>query len=53
VIADLCWIDSLLSMLPNTMPFASVDPVDLGWWDNASTSFGVGVVVGIHWAVWR
>jgi hypothetical protein len=27
-------------------------PVDIGWWGDASSSFGIGVVVQGHWAIW-
>jgi len=51
--ADLLWIQSLLQQLPNTVPITNPSPVDIGWWGDASTSFGVGVVIGNHWSVWR
>jgi hypothetical protein len=51
--ADLSWISYLLHQLPNKLPLASLEPVDLGWWGDASTSFGIGVVVNRHWAVWE
>ena len=50
---DLQWIQHLLHILPNTMPLSLPDPVDLDWWGDASTSFGIGVVIGSHWAGWR
>ena len=28
------------------------DPIDLNWWGDASTSFGIGVTIGTYWAVW-
>jgi hypothetical protein len=51
--ADLSWVQFLLTHLPNKVPLALVVPIDLGWWGDASTSFGVGVVIGTHWAVWK
>ena len=50
---DLEWILYLLQTLPNTMPLSLPDPVDLDWWGDASTSFGIGVVIGTHWACWQ
>ena len=35
------------------MPLAPMQPVDLQWWGDTSTSFGIGVVVGSHLAVWK
>ena len=35
------------------MPLAPSVPVDLSWWGGASTSFGIGIVLGSHWAVWK
>jgi hypothetical protein len=53
VTSDLPWIQSLLSHLPNCIPIANPSPVDIGWWGDASTSFGIGVVIQDRWAVWR
>lgn len=51
--ADLSWIQELLQSLPAELPLARPEPFDIGWWGDASTSFGIGVVVGTFWAVWR
>src|ERR1700676_2384913 len=51
--ADLSWVYFLIKNLPNTTPLASLEPVDLQWWGDASTSFSISVVLGSHWAVWR
>ena len=51
--ADLSWIQFIIKSLLNEMPLASQQPVDLQWWGDASTSFGIGIVVGHYWAVWR
>jgi hypothetical protein len=51
--ADLSWVCFLIKSLPNKTPLASPEPVDLQWWGDASTSFGIGVVLGSHLAVWR
>ena len=53
VLADLRWIQSLLLDLPNAVPIVDPSPVDIGWWGDASTSFGIGVVIGTHWSAWR
>jgi hypothetical protein len=46
--ADLSWVCFLIKSLPNKTPLASPEPVDLKWWGDASTSFGIGVVLGSH-----
>jgi len=51
--AKLSWVQFILKSLPNEMPLALAQPIDLQWWGDASTSFGIGVVVGSHWAVWK
>jgi hypothetical protein len=51
--ADLSWIQFVVKSLPNEMPLASRQPVDLQWWGDASTSFGIGIAVGRYWAVWK
>jgi len=53
VTADLSWVRFLLRHSQNSLPLSSPEPVDINWWGDASTSFGVGVVVGQHWAVWK
>jgi hypothetical protein len=53
VLADLPWIQSLLSCLPNSVPITNPSPVDIRWWGDASTSFGIGVVIGSRWSVWH
>jgi hypothetical protein len=50
---DLSWIQFLLQNLPNELPLTPSEPIETNWWGDASTSFGVGVIVGHHWAVWR
>ena len=39
--------------MPNVRPLLPPEPQDIGWWGDASTSFGIGVVVGPSWAVWK
>jgi hypothetical protein len=51
--ADILWIQFIVKNLPNEMPLASRQPVDLQWWGDASTSFGIGIAVGRYWAVWK
>jgi hypothetical protein len=53
LLADLSWVQFIIKNLPNEMPLASPEPVDLQWWGDASTSFGIGIVLGSHWAVWK
>lgn len=53
VSADLSWIQFLLASLPNEMPLASPSIVDIQWWGDASTSFGIGIAIGQFWAVWK
>ena len=50
---DIEWVRYLLQVLPNTMPLSLPSLVDLDWWGDASTSFGIGVVIGDYWAGWR
>ncbi|KAF8575601.1 hypothetical protein K439DRAFT_1369575 [Ramaria rubella] len=40
-------------MLPNELPLSTREPADIGCWGDTSTSFGIGVVVGHRWAVWK
>ncbi|KZP04952.1 hypothetical protein FIBSPDRAFT_843418 [Athelia psychrophila] len=51
--ADLSWIRFLLTNLPNEQPLASPAAVDIQWWGDASTSFGIGIAIGHFWAVWK
>jgi hypothetical protein len=51
--ADISWIRYLLHRLPTSVPLSLPGPVDLNWWGDASTSFGIGVVLGNCWAVWK
>ena len=53
VLRDLNWVKYLLQILPNIMPLSFPEPTDLNWWGDASTSFGIGVVIGSSWAGWR
>ena len=51
--ADLSWVQFIIKNLPNEIPLAPRQPLDLQWWGDASTSFGIGIVLGRHWAVWK
>lgn len=53
VTADLSWIALLLASLPNELPLASPEIVDIQWWGDASSSFGIGITIGKFWAVWK
>ncbi|TFY54468.1 hypothetical protein EVJ58_g8844 [Rhodofomes roseus] len=50
---DLTWIRYLIELMPNALPLSVHTPADIGWWGNASTSFGIGIVVGGFWGVWQ
>jgi hypothetical protein len=52
VCSDIKWITKMVHLLPSVLPLSLPDPVDIGWWGNASTSFRVRVVVGAYWGVW-
>jgi hypothetical protein len=52
VCLDIKWITKMVHLLPPVLPLSLPDPVNIGWWGKASTSFGVGVVVGAYWGVW-
>lgn len=49
---DLSWVLSLIRKLPNKLPLTRDGPVDLQWWGDASTSFGIGVCIGSFYGVW-
>ena len=51
--ADISWTRYLLHDLPTSVPLSLPNPIDLGWWGDASTFFGIGVVIGTFWAVWK
>jgi hypothetical protein len=53
LLADLSWVQFIIKNLPNEMPLASPQPIDLQWWGDASTSFGIGIAIGRYWAVWK
>ena len=53
VVVDLEWVKQILYNILNTIPLFSPEPVDIDWWGDASTSFGVGLVIGNWWGVWR
>jgi hypothetical protein len=51
--ADLQWVTEILSISPRERPLRTQHPIDLQWWGDASTSFGVGIIIGQHWAAWK
>ena len=51
--ADLRWSFSLLEHCRNTLSLENTTPLDIGWWGDASTDFGIGVVIGPFWGVWK
>ena len=53
VVADLEWIHQIFYNVPNTIPLSSPEPIDIDWWGDASTLFGVGLVIGNRWGVWK
>lgn len=53
LLTDLSWIHMLLMRLPNKLPLSATAPLDIQWWGDASTSFGIGVTVGSFWGVWQ
>ena len=53
VIADLSWVWFIVSISPTAMPLACQTPLDIGWWGDASSSFGIRVVVNDHWVAWK
>ncbi|KAL8290593.1 hypothetical protein RQP46_002851 [Phenoliferia psychrophenolica] len=53
LLADLRWIRDLIAEAPPAMPLRDPTPVDVGWWGDASTSFGIGLVIGTSFCVWR
>jgi len=53
VLADLHQTDNIIRISPSRVPLRKPDPVDINWWGDASTSFGIGVVIDSYWAVWH
>jgi hypothetical protein len=39
--------------VPNKVPLELTTLTDIGWWGDASSSFGMGIVVGNQWAAWK
>lgn len=50
---DLLWVCRALASMTCERNLCQLDPEDIGWWGDASTSFGIGVVIGKHWAAWK
>ena len=53
LLKDLHWVAWLLDILPGSSPLSYTEPEEVGWWGDVSTSYGIGVVIGRFWAVWR
>lgn len=53
VAKDLSWVTSVARMMPPEIPLRRKCPVDLGWWGDASTSYGVAVVMLDMFAIWK
>lgn len=53
VTQDLKWILDLLEIIPSELSLWQEEPIDLDWWGDASTGFGIGVTIGKFWAVWK
>ena len=51
VCANLLWIRFLLHNMLNSSPLYTSELIDINWWGDESTSFGIGVVIGNYWAV--
>jgi hypothetical protein len=51
--ADLSWVYFLIKRLPNETPLAPSTPVDIQWWGDASSSFGIGIALSHYWVVWK
>ena len=49
---DVKFMLDIIKVSPNSMPLGPCEPRDIGWWGDASTSFGIGIVIGSAWAVW-
>ncbi|VDB90881.1 unnamed protein product [Peniophora sp. CBMAI 1063] len=50
---DITWIRDILEHAPNEISLTREEPLDIGWWGDASSSWGIGVVVGSFWAAWH
>jgi len=50
--ADIRWIRDILAISPVEQPLAHSGPCDIDWWGDASTSFGIGIIIGNYWAAW-
>ena len=53
ILADVSWIRFLLPRIPAMIPLSSPTPTDINWWGDASSSYGIGVVIGHRWAMWQ
>jgi len=53
VITDIKWIYFIINESPNCRPLSDPTPIDIGWWGDASSSYGIGIIINHWWAVWR
>jgi hypothetical protein len=53
VVVDLSWVHYIILSSPNTVPLMEPAPLDIGWSGDASSSFGIGVIIGSLSAVWK
>ncbi|KIJ56446.1 hypothetical protein M422DRAFT_150825 [Sphaerobolus stellatus SS14] len=53
VMADLSWIRMVIQISPSSIPLCVPEPVDINWWGDASTSFGIGIIIDNRWAAWK
>ncbi|KAI6131235.1 hypothetical protein EDD16DRAFT_1468456, partial [Pisolithus croceorrhizus] len=51
--ANLTWALSIISHLRSKIPLCPPDPINIGWWGDASSSFGIGVIISTYWAPWK
>jgi hypothetical protein len=47
-----CWHSTLMSFNPLRM-IPSAEPTDVGWYGDASTSFGIGILINGRWGQWK
>lgn len=53
VATDLSWVRYIIELMPIEMPLSYTEPRDIGWWGDASSSYGVSVVISDKFAVWK
>ncbi|GLB45192.1 putative DNA breaking-rejoining enzyme [Lyophyllum shimeji] len=54
LVSDLRWWSSILAGPSDPRPLRPrAPPADLGVWVDASTSWGIGIIIGKRWAAWK